>query len=605
MLTTLCLSLTSCQTALGGLGCGGAQSDPASPGMLGEPAHDGVRIRVDANKRHQFIDGFGATGSADVAHQPWLGDLFYEDLRSSILRMDLTPPFRAPFSDYLYNSPWFHDQPPLPGPEGNNVRTYRDASDYGREWNGRKAQIAVLGPDIEKNIALLDFDSERMQHLGLLAQRGLREKDKLGDFKLLGSLWSPAPWLKRPSGGKHGDASGVLPKAGTPFPFIWNGNFAGGVLDTSGTPLPAFDDSAQGGVGSTSALTQFARGISAFLLGFQRQFGVPFHAVSIQNELGFEVFYNSCAYLRAEDYVAALKAARAELDRHAELRSVQIIGPEDLLGEDGYALWQFGAGETSVPKNLKFMAAVAKDPEAEKAMAWFAVHSYALDGKHAAENQSLSWKLWTEGWQSAPTAGLPDDVKGMRAYGKKSWMTETSGEPVRWIAESEDAMAESALGIASKIHNALSVGEQSAWLYWELANQNPVGTETLTDEKLGAQSPKYVAVKHFFRFIRPGSQRVATALLSGGDPQIQASAFVHDASKQLTIVLINRERRSIKVLLEGVAPSPQAPIEGFASSPQGLWKPAQPTLAQGTYPASALAADLPALSVTTLSLSRP
>ncbi len=100
----------------------------------------------------------------------------------------------------------------------------------------------------------------------------------------------------------------------TPWPFIWGGNFAGGELDISGTPRAEFDDSSLGGTGPTSALTQFARCTAAYLRGFQNAYNVRFYAISIQNELNFEEFYNSCTYPISSNYIIALKAVRAELD---------------------------------------------------------------------------------------------------------------------------------------------------------------------------------------------------------------------------------------------------------------------------------------------------
>ena len=73
--------------------------------------------------------------------------------------MDLTPTFKSPYSDFTYNSPWFHNNPALPGPEGNNVRTYTNATDYTRLYSGRRAQIAVMGPNIDENIRYFDFNS--------------------------------------------------------------------------------------------------------------------------------------------------------------------------------------------------------------------------------------------------------------------------------------------------------------------------------------------------------------------------------------------------------------------------------------------------------------
>ena len=118
------------------------------------------------------------------------------------------------------------------------------------------------------------------------------------------------------------------------WPFIWAGNFSGGMLDTSDTPLAVFND----GTGPTSALTQFARSTAAYLRGFQNRYGVHLYAISIQNELNFETFYNSAFYPLSSQYIAALKRVRAELDAYPDLTSIRIIGPEDLLGGDAYGM---------------------------------------------------------------------------------------------------------------------------------------------------------------------------------------------------------------------------------------------------------------------------
>ena len=47
---------------------------------------------------------------------------------------------------------------------------------------------------------------------------------------------------------------------------------------------------------------------------------------------------------------------------------------------------------------------------------------------------------------------------------------------------------------------------------------------------------KYCAAKHYMKYIRPGAVRVAA---TGDSGTFFASAFVHDADKSLTIVLLN------------------------------------------------------------------
>src|SRR5580658_8696991 len=266
----------------------------------------GQMITIDTSHagQRQLIDGFGTCQSGSEALESWWQDLYFGDLQASMLRMDLSPAFAAPYSDNNYNSPSYG----VPGPGGNYVRTYTNATTYTNIFDGLQAQIAVMGPNIDSNIAYFDFSAGGPQVAGSTAQIGQSLITSLGDFKLFGSHWSPAPWVKIVSGNKYEAGGADLPSDGTPFPFIWLGNYAGGVLDTTGALRPEFDDSALGGTGPTSALTQFARCTAAYLRGFQNAYGVSFYAISLQNELDFEEFYNSCLYPLAPSYLAALKA---------------------------------------------------------------------------------------------------------------------------------------------------------------------------------------------------------------------------------------------------------------------------------------------------------
>ena len=579
----------------------GAESRPASAPTL--------RVSV-ASECLRKIDGFGTTAPAKLGAEPWLQELYFGDLGASMLRLDLTPRFRAPISDVAYNSPWFHGQPGLPGPEGNNVRTYRGLADYGRAWYGRSAPIAVLGDDIEQNLSWFDFASPEIAAVGELARQGflrasgdarLRagERSKAPAFKLIGSIWSPAPWLKQSSGGHFEGSGEVMPKPGTPWPFIWAGNFAGGELDTSGEPRAELADAS----GKTSALEQFTRITVAYLLGFQRAFGVRFSAISLQNELNFETFYNSCTYPRASGYIAVLKALRRAFDRVEELREVAIIGPEDLLDAEPYALWQYGSASSAVHKNLQYLAAIAGDREASAALSFFAVHAYARDGVRGSGDDDRMWRWWLDGWSRAPAAGLPARVLGTRAFRKKSWMTESSGEANVWLPAAGAPLSDSALGLALKVQRALTVGQQSAWLYWQLLDGKPVSKETLTDATLRERSPKYVAYKHFARFIRPDACVVTTITQSADKRKAEAdyarevyvSAY-RQPTHETTIVLVNTSHTVQRVDLTGLASTAAATlIESYASSQSALWQ-------KSTFTAKAtpVRIELPARGVVTL-----
>ena len=417
-----------------------------------------ITIDTSLAGQRQLIDGFGTCLSGSEALQTWWQNMYFGDLQASMLRMDLSPAFNAPYSNNGYNSPGYG----VPGPDGNYVRAYTNATTYTNVFDGVQAPIAVMGPNINSNIAYFDFTSGGPQVAGVVAQVGKSLINNLGDFKLFGSHWSPAPWLKLASGNVYNAGGTDLPADGTPFPFIWLGNYSGGVLDTSGVPRPEFDDSSLGGTGPTSALTQFARCTAAYLRGFQNTYGVAFYAISIQNELGFEEFYNSCLYPLPPGYLAAIKAVRAELNKYPDLAGIKIMGPEDVLGGDAYGMWQYGSGNTATAKNLQFLQAVGADTNAAAAESFFCIHGYDSDGVQAAGATPTQWNWWVNGWGASPAAGIPANVAGFASYGKKSWMTETSGEDPAWLNPATGFPGDGAWSIALRIQQALIAGQESA-----------------------------------------------------------------------------------------------------------------------------------------------
>jgi O-glycosyl hydrolase len=533
-----------------------------------------VTIDISPAGRRQLIDGFGTCLSSNEGQQSWWQSLYFDELQCSMLRMDLTPHFKAPYTGMngTYNSPWYHNNPPLPGPDTNNVRTYTNAADYKRLYNGWHAPIAVMGPDINQNTNYFDFNYGTTPVAGLLARLGTSRSNQLGPFKLIGSLWSPAPWVKISSGNVFPNQGGTpMPVPGTPWPFIWFDNFAGGKLDTSGTPLSDFDDSALGGSGPTSALTQFARCTAAWLRGFQNAYGVRLYSVSIQNELNFEEFYGSCTYPLSAGYITALKAVRAELDRYPDLTGIQIMGPEDLLGGDAYGLWQYGGGSTTTHKNLQYLQNIAADPQAAAAEAFFCIHGYASDGISASDAVPTAWNWWLNGWSSSPAAGIPANVHGYAYYGKKSWMSETSGEQPAWLAPASGFPNQGAWSLALRIQQALTAGQESAWLYWQMSDGNALSASTLADHTLLQSSPKFVAAKHFFRYVRPGARCVQATV--AGATELSASAFLHETNQTMTVVLVNSSSNSIQAVVNSpAAPSGLTFWQVFTSRNSNYWQ---------------------------------
>lgn len=555
-------------------------------------------ITVFLEDRQQVIDGFGAHQGDDDVNQSWWQDLFFDDLGATIYRVDLTPKLVSPYADLNVYSPWFmgsgtnsvfnlEDNDNPNGPEGNRVRTYTGPADYSRSFGGENAPIAVMGPDIAANVNFF-----RYQENGAIST-GLAKKTELGDFKLIGSMWSPLPWVKVSSGNDYGQNWWPGPVQGTPWPFIWGGNYAGGRLDVSGTPLEVFND----GNGPTSSLTQFARSTAAYIRGFQQYHQVQFYAISIQNELNFEQFYNSATYPLSAQYISAIKAIRAEFDKYDDLKDILIMGPEDLLGGDAYGMWQYGGGNDPTHKNLQYLQSLEADPEALEIIDFFCIHGYDGSGVSSSGAASKLWDWWANGWNESPANGIPSNVKGFTAYNKKSWMTETSGEDPAWLAPANAYPSNGGWGTALRIHQALTVGRESAWVYWTFSESGDNGQATgfsLTSQSTGATSPKYVGAKHFFRHIRPGSYRIGTSAET--EAEVLSSAYTHEGNGTLTVVLLNTSssNQSRTLDIPGLE-NDQLTFDQFTSSNGQYWQSSSVDFVNGRA-----TIDLPAYSVITL-----
>jgi O-glycosyl hydrolase len=533
----------------------------------------GQQVVIDTAQKFQVIDGFGAhQGNADV-NQNWWQNLFFDDIEASIYRVDLTPVLRSPYSDLRVYSPWFMgsatksvfnlEDPANPnGPEGNRVRTYTGPNDYSRLFGGRNAPIAVMGPQIDQNIQYFVYSPNAA------IQTGKQKKTQLGDFKLVGSIWSPLPWVKISSGNRYPENWWPGPVINTPWPFVWGGNFAGGRLDVSNTPLQVFNDLSQGGTGPTSSLTQFARSTAAYILGYQRYHQVSFYAISIQNELNFEVYYNSATYPLSSQYIAALKAIRTEFDKHPELKDIKIMGPEDLLGGDSYGMWEYGG---PVHKNLQYLRNIAQDPVAMNALDFFCIHGYADDGVSSSGANPREWDWWVNGWAASPAPGIPANVQGFKNFNKKSWMTETSGEFIDWLYPKSGFPGEGGFGVGLRIHQALTSGLESAWIYWTFTDSEGNGSVSrygLTNQAAGINSPKYVAAKHFFKMIRPDAVRVSTSV--SGINGVSASAYYHPLNKTLTIVMLNANASQVSTTIQ--IPGGINSLSSFTSRENQYWQ---------------------------------
>jgi O-glycosyl hydrolase len=434
-----------------------------------------VNVVIDANQRFQEIDGFGSAlawwTNSPYDQAAWR-DMYFRDLGSSILRVDI-------------------NIKSLSGPD-NNLATPVNLVD-----------------DLQTNISQFNFAAQGVANFGGVAQASLTKK--LDSFKLIGSLWTPPHWMKGEElNPVTGQLTGVQPVLST--------------SDSSGGSL----------IDTPENLQQFGRYVAAYVKGFEQTYGVPFYAISIQNELAFHEPYNSCVYTPGL-YVKALKAVSDAFDHYGITTKIQ--GPEDV-----------GVGSTSnlgiLQRDFSYINAVRADPVAMADLDLYSIHGYATE----TSTPNRSPEMWRQYWSGRPAASYPaPNWAGISFDAKKSWMTETSGESQSWTG---------AFRIGTNAQDALTQGNVSAWLYWQTVDGSPANTGTLT-AGTDTSSQKYNAAKHFFRYIRPGAWRVSA---TPSDPNgIYVSAFVQDSQKTLTVVLVNESTSQQTVNLSTIA----APLASF------------------------------------------
>lgn len=432
-------------------------------------------VTIDGGKRHQVIEGFGTCVSSQSPgpKNTYLNEAFenayMKDLGASILRMEINP-----------------DLGPKPLPPDTDYRTLSQS---------------------------LDFKAGDNQGQGLLAQA--LTAHKLDRLLLYGTPWTPPGWMKA-NGVTHlldyPTGKGTSPTAVKDNSGSWH--------DPKNTLLP-------------EQRSNYGKYLAGFCQGFQRNFGLPIYGVSVQNELMFDEFYNSCRYDYDKGCVNwatnppslqtgcgpkfspmfhdTVQAIGQQFK--AQNIAAKILGPESVGPDEKY----FSMVEEG------YLRAVQDDPATAPYLGIINIHGYGGDAIHPGGSR--------DAW-----ARFYGDVKG---YGKELWMTEESGEDNAWTTSVNGSKENGAISVGVHIGQALAYGNCNAYLYWQITDPKPSGGALTTPDPatgVNREAKKYCAAKHFFRYIRPGAVRLET---SGDTETFSASAFVHDRNKTLTIVLIN------------------------------------------------------------------
>lgn len=268
--------------------------------------------------------------------------------------------------------------------------------------------------------------------------------------------------------------------------------------------------------------------------------GVPFDALSVGNEVMFTQTFESCLWT-AKDW-ATVNGMLGEALEAEGLGHIRLFGPETMTGHNWHPTLA----------NQLYIDTIKADEEAWKHFDVFATHGYT-DGFTADVSQNSSAVYW-------------DMIKG---YGKPYWMTEGSTGEHAWPQPMEDS------GIAAAIHNALVAGNVSAFVPWQVTESKPSHHAIMAMNEFTKKSQ---IARQFFNFVRPGAVRIEAAPAYG---PVNASAYVHDGNKTLTVVLINSGEADRAVAVEVPATVSVSRFQTYRTSAKEDRAEVEPTAVSG------------------------
>ncbi len=363
-------------------------------------------------------------------------------------------------------------------------------------------QTTTFSADINENISKMDFTVFHVgDPFGQFAQA--IDQLKLDELSVIGSFWTPPHFMKTDS--RSPDTT--YDKTKSPW-------------ESCGGHLIATEDN----------YVQFARYTAAWIKGWELEWGVPLDVVSVQNEPYFYTDYSSCVYYSSygpteggpavDEFTGPIKAIQAELDANSLPTKLQ--APEHLLYENN---WKDG-----LDYQFGYVQDIRNDPTAASAIDGWAIHSYEPAATVREARQRVQWDRYYNG---------VDEWAGISTDGYScNYQTEGGVHENAWTATTDERGEEGALAIGTEIHEALVIGNQNAWLYWQTAGEvnGEVGVYELTDGDDTTQ-PKYKAFKHFSRYIRPGSVRVEAS--PDKSDKVLTSAYLKGSTGTVVVEVVN------------------------------------------------------------------
>jgi O-glycosyl hydrolase len=237
------------------------------------------------------------------------------------------------------------------------------------------------------------------------------------------------------------------------------------------------------------------------------------------------------------------------------------------LGDVKLSLFESGEWKSSDV----YIEKLASDPQVWAALPHMSIHSY---------------------WSTR--ADKERFMKYFQKYhpGKPLWMSEWTE-----MQEGRDAGMESALVMASTIHDDLTIANVTSWQYWIAVSKyqyrdgliyvNPLDQDVIQTKRLWVMG-------NYSRFIRPGDVRLET---QGGSDTLLVSAYRSAEDQRWVVVAVNLSKEPVNIQLEAVNGQLPSMGEQFETSEQSDLTSLHSGAAGETW-------TLSPLSVTTLVLDR-
>ncbi len=252
------------------------------------------------------------------------------------------------------------------------------------------------------------------------------------------------------------------------------------VWATPWSPPGAWKDSGttkNGGHLLPAHYTEWATRLAGFAAKLKQSAGVQLAAISPQNEANYVATWDSCVYT-PQEMVEFIKVLGPQLGA---------LSPRPLLLAPEMASWA---------PLWDYTAAILADPTAASFVDMFSAHQYA-------------------------------GVEAPKTTARPIWETEYS------TFDPAVATIDNGLAVAIAVHDAIVIGNVSAWHYWWLIGQSDDNEGLLNTG--GAETKRAYTVGNYSRFVRPGFARIGTA---GGPAGVIASAF-RDCTGKFALVVIN------------------------------------------------------------------